>query len=243
MKYLLLGLALFGCMGMSFAQSKKEQIKELQRQNDSLNVLVRSLSDNNRLLLTSLDSTRQFLLDQEAALAKEKKTNEVMRDIMRGYIKNIDELNTELQKLREKEDLGKTKKSTLDVNDLIIREPDGVPENPFAEGSMGMGSGSSYGSGSFGADSGYDAERERVRLNNVSVNDIEITEDARIVYKLLINADGDVVKYACSRSNTTTTNQVLINEIGEAIRKQVKYNKVPGAPQKYVFYSVVLRAN
>lgn len=121
--------------------------------------------------------------------------------------------------------------------------------NPFGGGGSGGGTGGGDGTG-FGTDSGVGTGtgpgigygKGRTRLNNVDVNDITIETDADIYYKLTVDASGTVLDFSSIGSKTTTTDQTLINKIGYAIKKQVKYNKVPGSPPEYVFYTVYVKA-
>ncbi len=44
------------------------------------------------------------------------------------------------------------------------------------------------------------------------------------------------------KAKTTTTNQILINKVINEVKKQVKYNKEPGAPLAKVFMPVYIKA-
>lgn len=122
--------------------------------------------------------------------------------------------------------------------------------NPFGDGGSGGGQGGGNGTG-FGQDSGEGTgtgsgigfgSKKRTRLNNVDVHNISIETDARIYYKLTVDSKGNVVAFSHQASNTTTTNLNLINKIGVAIKKQVKYSEAPGAPLEYQFYTINVRA-
>lgn len=122
--------------------------------------------------------------------------------------------------------------------------------NPFPNGGSGGGEGGGNGEG-FGTDNGNTAGNgngngtgaaSRKRLNNVSVSGIYIDTDAKIGYKLTIDAQGNVIAFTNVKGTTTTTNQSLINKIGFAIKKQVKYNKSPGASLVFAFYTVYVKA-
>lgn len=117
--------------------------------------------------------------------------------------------------------------------------------NPFGTGGSGT-TGSGSGSGTFGNDSGTGtggtagggSGKGRVRLNEVSVSGIQINVDAFIHLKLTIDAQGNVVHVQNIKSQTTTSDQILINRIMSAVKAQVKYNKDPGAALAKVFYTV-----
>ncbi|MFT5860341.1 MAG: hypothetical protein ACI865_002451 [Flavobacteriaceae bacterium] len=122
--------------------------------------------------------------------------------------------------------------------------------NPFATGGDGGGEGGGSGDG-FGTDSGNTngggsgtgtGAAGRKRLNNVSVNGIYINTHATIGFKLTVDAQGNVIAFTNVKGTTTTTDQNLINKIGYAIKKQVKFNKDPGSPLVYQFYTVRVKA-
>ena len=121
--------------------------------------------------------------------------------------------------------------------------------NPFGDGGSGGGQGGGDGTG-FGQDSGEGTGsgsgigfgKGRTRQNNVDVHNISIETDASIYYKLTVDSDGNVVAFSHIGSQTTTTDQTLINKIGYAIKKQVKYNKAAGAPLEYQFYTIHVKA-
>jgi hypothetical protein len=121
--------------------------------------------------------------------------------------------------------------------------------NPFGDGGSGGGTGGGNGTG-FGQDSGEGTGtgsgigfgKGRTRLNNVDVHNISIETDASIYYKLTVDSNGNVVAFSHNGSKTTTTNLNLINKIGVAIKKQVKYNVAKGAPLEYQFYTIHVKA-
>lgn len=103
----------------------------------------------------------------------------------------------------------------------------------------------------FGLDTGEQYQRgnrigtakTRTRVNDVNITAIEIKEDAVIYYKLILDADGNVVAFTHISNSTTTTDLTLINAIGVAIKEQVKYNKVEESPLVYQYYTVAVKAN
>lgn len=121
--------------------------------------------------------------------------------------------------------------------------------NPFGDGGTGGGTGGGNGTG-FGQDSGEGTGtgsgigfgKGRTRQNNVDVRNISIETDASIYYKLTVDSKGNVVAFSHLASKTTTTNLNLINQIGVAIKKQVKYNEAKGAPLEYQFYTIHVKA-
>ena len=121
--------------------------------------------------------------------------------------------------------------------------------DPFANG--GNGSGNDGGDGkTFGTDSGSGTNGNggngngdgRTRLNDPNVNDLQSNVDATIHLKLTIDAEGNVVAAMNISAQTTTTNQILINRVITEVKKQVKYNKDPGAPLAKVYMRVGIKA-
>ncbi|MFK7784193.1 MAG: hypothetical protein AB8B56_03695 [Crocinitomicaceae bacterium] len=142
------------------------------------------------------------------------------------------------------------KGTTTNSNNTTNTSGGNESSNPFGDGGTGGGQGGGNGPG-FGEDSGEGkgtgngigfGSKNRTRLNNVNVHDISIETDARIYYKLTVDNKGNVVAFSHQASNTTTTNLNLINKIGVAIKKQVKYSEAPGAPLEYQFYTINVRA-
>lgn len=122
-------------------------------------------------------------------------------------------------------------------------------DNPFADGGQGGGDGGGTGD-TFGGDSGTGTGgnggtgtgKGRVRLTHVSIDNLQYNSDEHIHFKLVIDAQGNVVQVYNIKGKTTTTDQILINKLKIAVKKQVKYNKQPGAPLATVFYSFKIDA-
>jgi hypothetical protein len=121
--------------------------------------------------------------------------------------------------------------------------------NPFASG--GNGSGDDGGSGNkFGGDSGTGITGNtgkgggngRIRKNDPIINNLGSNVDVKIHLKLTIDAEGNVISASNIKAQTTTSNQVLINRVINEVKKQVKYNKEPGAPLAKVFMPVYIKA-
>ena len=121
--------------------------------------------------------------------------------------------------------------------------------DPFANG--GNGNGNDGGSGNtFGTDNGSGTNGNggngngdgRVRLNDPNVTDLQSNVDATIHLKLTIDAEGNVIAATNISAQTTTTNQILINRVIAEVKKQVKYNKDPGASHAKVYMRVGIKA-
>lgn len=107
-------------------------------------------------------------------------------------------------------------------------------------GNGGNGSGNGSGNGPFGGPgngngdgdgegNGRGSGKGRVRLNNVSLPSYESDFDCRIGFKVQVNAEGEVIGVRRIKSLTTCTDDRTINNIMERIKREVRYNKDPGA--------------
>ena len=135
-------------------------------------------------------------------------------------------------------------------NNQNTTSQDNAPANPFSGAGSG-GSGISGSGGVFGSDAGAGSGSgspgqgmagDRVRLSNIitkpkTPND----ENCKIALKLIVDSRGKVVFAESIRENTTTTNQLLINEVIELVKKEVKYREKPGAVNETTFYTVTVR--
>ena len=125
-----------------------------------------------------------------------------------------------------------------------------TPTNPFSGNGTG-GSGTSGSGGGFGSDNGQGSgsgnpgsgsNGDRVRQNNLSSNPkTPNTSVCQIAMKLIIDSNGNVVAVSEIRDKTTTTNQALIDEVKALVKKEVKYDKRPGAANATVYYTVTVR--
>lgn len=121
-------------------------------------------------------------------------------------------------------------------------------------GSGGNGSGNGSGSGRFGGPGRGDGEGDgigsgrgsgkgRIRLNNVNLPKYENDFDCRIGFKVQVNADGQVVGVRTIKSVTNCSDDRTINDIKERIKREVKYNKEPGAAIVEMDYTIILKAS
>ncbi len=124
--------------------------------------------------------------------------------------------------------------------------------NPFGSGGDGGGSGSGSGKG-FGNDAGNGGQgnglgsgngtaKPRIRLNDPKVDHIKTDVSVVINLKLTISENGEVVSASNIASKTTTTDQRIINQVISEVKKQVKYNKDPGAGMVQVYLTVRINA-
>jgi hypothetical protein len=129
-------------------------------------------------------------------------------------------------------------KSTTTVNSDLL----------FKKGGSGGGDNAGKGKG-FGNDEGNGAgpgngegKKPRIRLNDPNTENITSDQSCKISLKLTINAEGDVIKGENLTSKTTTTNQIVINQVISNVKAQVKYNKVGGAAPEIVYLTVNIAA-
>ena len=120
--------------------------------------------------------------------------------------------------------------------------------NPFGSGGSGQ---NGTGGGKFGNDAGTGSGAGpggvgngdgRTRLNDPRVDDIVSDDNHRINLRLTINAEGNVVDVRNIASQTTTTDQRILNQVIAAVKNQVKNNKKAGATLEIVYLTVNLSA-
>lgn len=125
-----------------------------------------------------------------------------------------------------------------------------APSSPFG-GSGSGGSGTSGSGGGFGGDSGTGSGTgtsgtggagQRVRENDLTSNPRTPNNQTHtIALKLIVDANGTVISVTEIRDRTTTTNQVLIDEVKELVKREVKYKPKAGAGNETVYYTVTVR--
>jgi hypothetical protein len=121
--------------------------------------------------------------------------------------------------------------------------------DPFAPGGKGGENGGGEGD-KFGKDSGNGKDGKtgsgngegRIRIKDPSIPDLKSNVDVVIHLKLTIDAQGNVVSAQNIAAKTTTTDQILINKVIHEVKKQVKYNKEPGAALANVYMPVNIKA-
>lgn len=122
--------------------------------------------------------------------------------------------------------------------------------NPFSGGGSG-GSGTSGSGGGFGSDigpgsgsgeAGAGGAGERVRLSNIqSKPKTPNDERSTIALKLTVDSQGKVVRADVIRSGTTASNQTLIDEVINLVKKEVRYKEKPGARNEITYYTVTVQ--
>lgn len=109
-----------------------------------------------------------------------------------------------------------------------------------SEGGEGKGFGKDNGSGAGPGDG--DGKKPRVRLNDPNNNNISSDQSCSVSLKLTINGEGAVIKAENLVSKTSTTNQIVINQVIANVRSQVRYNKKEGASAEIVYLTINLSA-
>lgn len=114
--------------------------------------------------------------------------------------------------------------------------------SPFTDGGTGKAYSNDYGSGT-GVGGNEPSITKRIRMNDVQLYDLKYDQDVTVYLKLVIDAEGNVANASYVAGKSTTSDQALISKIVNAVKTQVKYNKVPGAALTSVFYTVRINAN
>ena len=124
------------------------------------------------------------------------------------------------------------------------------PANPFSGGGSG-GQGTDGSGGGFGADegpgtgtgqAGTGGAGDRVRLNNIQSKPKTPNSNlCQIALKLTIDSRGVVVAASVVRTNTTTTNQRLIDEVIDLVKKEVRYEEKPNSRNETAYYTITVK--
>jgi hypothetical protein len=112
----------------------------------------------------------------------------------------------------------------------------GSGNGPFGGPGSGNGDGDGIGNG-------RGSGKGRIRQNNVNLPRYENDFDCRIGFKVQVNAEGQVVGVRSIKSVTTCVDDRTINDIKERIKREVKYNKEPGAGIVEMDYTINLKAS
>lgn len=123
-------------------------------------------------------------------------------------------------------------------------------ETPNMFGSGGAGTGNGGGSGpGFGPDGGPGTNGTgggsgagRKIVNEVNF-DLDYDQVVDFVFKLTVDANGNVIKADVVMGQTTTTDQILINKVKYAVIKTVKYSKSAGSAVVFKNYPIRLQPN
>lgn len=132
--------------------------------------------------------------------------------------------------------------TTSQVEEAISSPFSGTGTGGSGTSGTGTGFGRDSGPGSGSGEAGSGGSGERVRLNNLSSKPKTINNNiCNIALKLTVDSRGVVVHASVIRQNTTTTNQTLIDEVIELVKKEVKYKEKPGARNEIVYYTVTVK--
>jgi hypothetical protein len=109
--------------------------------------------------------------------------------------------------------------------------------NPFGSGGNGGKGGAGYG-GPFGNDKGSSGTGTggnggngggRKLVSRPNVDNIHVSSNIKMVFRVTVNEDGNVVSASFKSANPSTTDQSIINKVKTAILNGAKYNDAPGA--------------
>lgn len=124
--------------------------------------------------------------------------------------------------------------------------------NPFANGSDGTGGGNNGGKGhGFGGDTGdgqgngngpgKGGAAGRTRIKTPNADDIISDENCRIVFNIIVNADGNVI--SATKTSATTVNTSLIAKARSLVMRDTKYSAKPGAANFTASITLVFQAH
>lgn len=215
----------------AFSQTKKEMRTEIDLlKSEQAHINLGHQIEMN-LLIKKVDSLNRVITQQTNQSQLDHTTIVRLREELETTTDSLNRVNSLLTAKQPKKKEGKTNVTAPQSSKASKTEM-----NPFGSGGYGNGAGMSYGSNGSGSANGS-GTGGRTRLTHVSIDHLENEQDATIYFKLTIDENGDVLS-ASVTSKTTTTNQQLINQVKEAIIKQVKYSKSPGSEPIYMYYTV-----
>ena len=116
----------------------------------------------------------------------------------------------------------------------------GKAETGNRQGLFGKDPGSVKGNDGIGGEGKGD--NGRTKLTSLNIDDLQSNQSCKIALKLSINAEGNVVTASNIAGVTTTTDQRLINQVIELVKKQIKYNKKEGAMIEKISLIVSIQA-
>lgn len=157
--------------------------------------------------------------------------------------------NPKEQPTQEKSDL-QTVTGTGSSNNNTAPSESSEAANPFSgTGSGGYGTsgsgtgfGSDTGPGSGSGEAGTGAAGDRIRISNISSKPKTPNDEVcKISLKLTVNSQGSVLRADVIRTQTTATNQRLIDEVIGFAKKEVRYKEKPGARDEITFYTVTVQ--
>lgn len=126
-------------------------------------------------------------------------------------------------------------------------------ENPFGGGGASkgegtgifgkdLGAGAGNGSGD-GIGNGHGNGSARKKLTSLNAEDIQSNVDCTIHLKVTINSEGSVIRAVNDGSRTNTSDNALISRIIELVKRQVKYEKSPGASPQIQELTINVKAS
>lgn len=220
----------------SFGQSKKERITFLEQENATLLMIADTLISIQGQMMEESYKMEQSNNYEIAVL---KATNTQLKSIIRGYVMELDSLNSVIQSLEQNQ---KEVKSNPNAPEVIETNND----NPFGSGGQDSGTvtNSDHDGGNspgFGPDNGGhgNSTAPRYVIQNVHFN-MDYDHAVTFAFKVTIDEYGNVIGATLIKGNTTTTDQDLINKMRSYVIEQVKYSKSEGASAVVKMYSIRL---
>ncbi|MEJ6756051.1 MAG: hypothetical protein QNK78_03495 [Crocinitomicaceae bacterium] len=109
-------------------------------------------------------------------------------------------------------------------------------------GGSGPGFGPDGGPGSNGGPGGNGSGAGRSVKKHVDF-DLDYDQVVKFAFKLTVDANGNVLKADVIMGQTSTTDQVLINKVKNAVIRQVKYSKSEGSAVVFKNYTFSIQPN
>lgn len=192
----------------SNAQSKKEIIDELQKQQTVHLKMIDSLKQLNSETNTSYKKLMEKMVESEEKVTKLNFETSDLRMTMYEYVATIDSL-TKATEQQERNNRQLKKKYDECANKKVTVQS--IDEN---------------------------AASNRKVLNNVHLININVSETTRVKFKLIINGAGDILVIENVADYTTTTDSELLKRLLDAVKQQVKYSPGQGKETVYYTFVI-----
>ena len=196
--------------GTAFGQSKKElkaQVASYQQKLDSTNLALEKTQRINDSLSGEIQQKENALKTKQAAIETKTKELEIIKV-------QIESLNSQIENLKS----SKKEEPAAKLPKLKPRD-----DNPF-------GTGGGNGSGNRSHLIGNDDARHLIKHPETS--GISSKEACRLVFQVVVDENGEVVGMpTVNKTNTTTSDAVLIQKVSAIIKSQAKYNPLKKGSQ------------
>jgi hypothetical protein len=196
--------------GTAFSQSKKDlkaQVASYQQKLDSTNLVLEKTQRSNDSLSSGIWQKENALQNKQAALETKTKELEIIKV-------QIESLNIQIENLKSSQ----KEEPAAKLPKMKPRD-----DNPF-------GTGGGNGSGNRSHLIGNDNARHLIKYPET--RGISSKEACRLVFQVVVNENGEIIGMpAVIKTNTTTSDTVLIQKVSAIIKSQAKYNPLKKGSQ------------